>query len=100
MINDKQREIFAQEWRLSVSRQWPGLGRFRTSVYLHAGCPEMSIRLCETIVRTAAELGLPKIIDDLVRLPNGLVLITGANRFGQDDDDELHDRRDQPAAAV
>src|SRR5580658_8169507 len=83
MINDRQREIFAQEWRLSISRHWPGLGRFRTSVYLHAGSPEMAIRLCETVVRGSEELGILPIIDELTRLPNGLVLITGPTGMGK-----------------
>jgi twitching motility protein PilT len=83
MINEKQREIFAQDWRLSISRHWPGLGRFRTSVYLHAGSPEMAIRLCETVVRGSEELGILPIIDELTRLPNGLVLITGPTGMGK-----------------
>jgi pilus retraction protein PilT len=83
MSNDRMREVFAREWQLSFSRTWPGLGRFRTSVYLHAGAPEMAIRLCETVVRSAEELGLPPILNELARLPNGLVLITGPTGMGK-----------------
>jgi twitching motility protein PilT len=83
MINDRQRQIFAEEWQLSISRNWPGLGRFRTSVYLHSGCPEMSIRLCETVVRSSEDLGLPPVIQELTRLPNGLVLVTGPTGSGK-----------------
>jgi len=83
MTNDRMREVFAREWQLSFSRTWPGLGRFRTSVYLHAGAPEMAIRLCETVVRSAEELGLPNVLNELARLPNGLVLITGPTGMGK-----------------
>src|SRR6516165_6821314 len=38
MVNDKQRKIFEEQWQLCFSHHWPGLGRFRVSVYLHAGC--------------------------------------------------------------
>ena len=49
LMNEKHREIFAREWQLCFSRHWEGVGRFRASVYLHAGVPEMAIRLCETV---------------------------------------------------
>ncbi len=83
MVNERQREIFAKEMQLSMSRTWAGLGRFRTSCHLHCGCPEMAIRLCETVVRPMEELGLPELIRELTRLPNGLVLITGATGMGK-----------------
>ena len=83
LMNEKHREIFAREWQLCFSRHWEGVGRFRASVYLHAGVPEMAIRLCETSVRGRDDLGLPPVIDDFARLPNGLILITGATGNGK-----------------
>jgi twitching motility protein PilT len=83
VLNDKHKEVFAREWQLCFSRHWEGIGRFRASVYLHAGIPEMAIRLCETTVRQRSELGLPAIVDDLSRLPNGLILVTGATGNGK-----------------
>ena len=47
LMTEKHREIFARDWQLCFSRHWEGVGRFRASVYLHAGIPEMAIRLCE-----------------------------------------------------
>jgi twitching motility protein PilT len=83
LMNEKHREVFAREWQLCFSRHWEGVGRFRASVYLHAGVPEMAIRLCETSVRGRLDLGLPTVIDDFARLPNGLILITGATGNGK-----------------
>jgi twitching motility protein PilT len=83
LFNEKHREVFARDWQLCFSRHWEGVGRFRASVYLHAGVPEMAIRLCETAVRQRAELGLPAVIDELARLPNGLILVTGATGNGK-----------------
>jgi twitching motility protein PilT len=83
MVTERQLKIFAEEMQLSISRTWPGLGRFRTSVYLHSGCPEMAIRLCETVVRSAKELSLPEVVRELPRLPNGLILVTGATGMGK-----------------
>lgn len=77
------RQRFEQQRQLCYSRRWGELGRFRISVYLHAGVPEMAVRLCEANIRTLDELRLPPIVSDLTRLPNGLVLITGATGMGK-----------------
>src|SRR5262249_40767301 len=51
--------------------------------YSHSGCPEFSIRLCETVIRTAEQLGLPGVIDELTRLTGGLILVTGPTGQGK-----------------
>src|SRR5262245_31202163 len=68
-LNDAQKQFYQKEWQVCFSRHFPGVGRFRVSVYLHTGCPEFSIRLCETVIRSAEDLGLPAVIDELTRLP-------------------------------
>jgi len=83
VLNDKQRTVLEQEWQLCFSRHWPGIGRFRASVYYHGGCPELAIRICEGVVRSREELGLPDVIDELTRLPNGLILVTGPTGMGK-----------------
>jgi len=82
-LNAAQKTIFEKEWQVCFSRHFPGVGRFRVAVYLHAGSPEFAIRLCETVVRSAAELGLPPVIDELTRLPSGLILVTGPTGQGK-----------------
>lgn len=83
LLNDKLKQQFEDEWQACFSRHMPGVGRFRISVYLRAGCPEFSIRLCETVIRTAEELGLPAVIEELTRLPGGLILVTGPTGQGK-----------------
>jgi len=83
ILPPKQRAVLEEKWQLCFSRHWEGLGRFRTSIYYHAGCPELSIRLCETVIRSAEELHLPRIIEDLTQLPNGLILVTGPTGTGK-----------------
>ncbi len=43
----------------------------------------MAIRLCETEIRPADVLGLPPIVEELTRQPNGLVIITGPTGVGK-----------------
>src|SRR6185369_13541664 len=59
------------------------IGRFRISIYRHAGNYEFAIRLCETSIRSAEDLGLPSVIEELTRLPNGLILVTGPTGMGK-----------------
>jgi twitching motility protein PilT len=83
LLPPKQRAVFEEQWKVCFSRYFEGVGRCRASVYYHAGCPEMAIRLCETAIRPAAELGLPPIVDELTRLPNGLIIVTGPTGVGK-----------------
>jgi twitching motility protein PilT len=78
-----QRKTFESEWQLCFSRFWEGLGRCRISVYMHAGCPEMAIRVCETVIRSAEELRLPPVVEEFTRLPSGLILVTGPTGTGK-----------------
>lgn len=83
LLSDKHREQLERDWQLCFSRDWPDVGRFRMSIYFHAGCPELSIRLCETSVRSREELRLPAIIEELTRLTSGLILVTGQTGMGK-----------------
>jgi len=83
LLNEDQRRQFEKDLQLCFSRQLEEIGRFRISVYMHAGCHEFAIRLCETTIRTADELGLPQVLTELTRLPNGLVLVTGPTGMGK-----------------
>jgi twitching motility protein PilT len=83
LISEKQQRILEEQWQLCFSRHWPGIGRFRTSVYLHSGCPELAIRVAEATIRPRESLHLPPIVDELTRKPTGLVLITGPTGTGK-----------------
>jgi twitching motility protein PilT len=79
----EQIKTFEESWQLCFSKYWEGIGRCRITLYLRSGCPEMSIRLCETTVRTREELRLPPVIDEFSRLTSGLILVTGPTGTGK-----------------
>jgi twitching motility protein PilT len=83
VATEKHIAAFEERQRLCFSTTWAGAGRFRISVYYHALIPEMSIRICETRIRTLQELGLPQVIEDFARFPYGLVLVTGPTGVGK-----------------
>ncbi len=83
LLTDSLRENLERDWQLCFSKHWPEIGRFRISVYFHSGCPEMSIRLCETSVRSREELRLPAILEEVTRFSSGLILVTGPTGMGK-----------------
>jgi twitching motility protein PilT len=83
LLDQKQRLTLEDTKQLCVSRTWPGIGRFRVTLYYHAGCPEMAIRIGEVAIRSREELRLPAIVDELTRLPDGLLLVTGPTGMGK-----------------
>ena len=83
IMNEAQRDTFEREWELCISMRHPVVGRVRVTFYKRNGHPEMSFRFCGERVATREELGLPAKIDELVRRPNGLFLITGPTGAGK-----------------
>ncbi|MDD2679472.1 MAG: type IV pilus twitching motility protein PilT [Candidatus Omnitrophica bacterium] len=83
ILNNSQKEIFEKELELDFSLALPGLDRFRTNIHLQKGCPEAAFRRVPLEIPTIEKLGLPQIVSDLARRPNGLVLITGPTGMGK-----------------
>ncbi|MGC3957162.1 MAG: ATPase, T2SS/T4P/T4SS family [Verrucomicrobiota bacterium] len=83
LLNEQQRNKFAQEWELCISLLHPQAGRVRITFYRRNGHAEMSFRFCGERIASREELGLPERIDELARKPNGLVLITGPTGAGK-----------------
>jgi twitching motility protein PilT len=81
--NPRQHEALEENSQLCVSKNWVGVARFRASIYMRGGSPELSIRLAEKVIRNRQDLGLPEVVDQLTRLPNGLILLTGPTGTGK-----------------
>ncbi len=83
LVSEAQWQEYQREWELCVSSTREGIGRMRVSVYRHAGCAEAAIRLAHLELPTAAQLGLPPVVDEMTRRASGLVLITGPTGAGK-----------------
>jgi len=82
-LNDAQKQRLESDWQLCFSTSFGERDRARITIYYRNGTPELSIRLSEPEIRGRDALKLPAIIDDLMRRPNGLVLITGPTGVGK-----------------
>lgn len=83
VLSNDQKEKFEQDWELDLSLALPGLDRFRMNVHIQRGSVEAAFRRIPLLIPSMEELGLPRIIAELARKPNGLVLITGPTGVGK-----------------
>ena len=83
ILSDTQKEKFENTLELDFSLSLPGLDRFRANVHVQRGSVEAAFRRIPVIVPKIDELGLPSVVSDLARRPNGLVLVTGPTGMGK-----------------
>ena len=84
MLDGRQRGQWLASRRLSFSWSPPGLGIFRVSIYSHLGRMEASIRLGFKKIPTAESLGVPPLMIELAKRPQGgLLLVTGPTGVGK-----------------
>jgi twitching motility protein PilT len=83
VLTDSQKEMFERDLELDFSLALPGLDRFRVNVHLQKGSVEAAFRRIPLEIPSIEQLGLPPVVMDLGRKPNGLVLITGPTGVGK-----------------
>lgn len=59
------------------------VGRFRVNVYHKVGGLGATFRVIAPKIPTLDELGLPKVVENMIQTNNGLVLVTGATGTGK-----------------
>ncbi len=83
IMNDKQAASFelTKECNFAIS---PGdLGRFRVSALVQLGNVAMVLRTITTTIPRLEDLGLPKVLKDVVMTKRGLVIMVGATGSGK-----------------
>jgi len=83
VLSNSQKEIFERELELDFSLSLPDLDRFRVNVHLQKGAVEAAFRRIPLEIPSVEKLGLPQVVVDLARKPNGLVLVTGPTGMGK-----------------
>jgi twitching motility protein PilT len=83
ILTEQQKEVFEKELELDFSLAMPDMDRFRINVHLQRGSVEAAFRRIPLKIPRFEELGLPPVVIDLARKPNGLVLVTGPTGMGK-----------------
>jgi twitching motility protein PilT len=82
-MNEKQRLKFETTSELDLSFGIEQMSRFRCNVFVQRGNIAVALRQIPYRIKTFEELGLPKVVSELAKLPRGLVLVTGPTGSGK-----------------
>lgn len=82
-LSDYQMEVLREKGEVDFSYSSPGVGRYRVNAYRQRGTYGMALRIIPLNIPTTESLGLPPVINDLARLPRGLILVTGPTGSGK-----------------
>lgn len=83
ILNNPQKEMFERNLELDFSLALPDMDRFRGNIHIQKGSVEAAFRRVPLAIPGIQELGLPSVVVDLARKPNGLVLVTGPTGMGK-----------------
>ena len=76
-------EKFHRDRQVDFAFSWAGKARVRGNAFLQKGSAALAMRVIPFAIPTFAELGLPSIVEDWVRSPKGMVLVTGPTGSGK-----------------
>lgn len=83
ILTPEQKDQFQVNRELDFSYQYGDKGRFRVNVYFQQSHPSASLRMVQSIIRTAEELKLPPILHSFAKLRQGFILVTGPTGHGK-----------------
>jgi twitching motility protein PilT len=83
VLTDEQIQRFETELELDFSYQLARIARFRVNVFRDKGNCATAFRQIPAKIPTIKDLGLPMVLEELTRLPRGLVLVTGPTGSGK-----------------
>ncbi len=82
-LTDSQKQKFEKELELDFSLHFPNTDRFRINVHMQRGSVEAAFRRVSSKIPDWESLGLPPVVKELARKPNGLILVTGPTGVGK-----------------
>lgn len=83
ILTEAQKHKFEAENELDLSFGLKGLSRFRANIFMQRGAVAGAFRAVPFEIKTFQQLGLPPIIQELVKKPRGLILVTGPTGSGK-----------------
>ena len=83
IMNAEQIEQFEKSPEMNMAISDPDIGRFRVNIFQQRGEIAIVARNIKTGIPSAASLGLPPILNDLIMQKNGIVLFVGGTGSGK-----------------
>lgn len=82
-ILPKERQVLTAGGAMDLSIEVDKLARFRINIYYDMNGLCAAFRLVPTKIKRLRELGLPDVVDSVVKMERGLVLVTGITGSGK-----------------
>jgi len=83
VLTEQQKKKFEEENELDFSFSVEGLSRFRGNMFLQRGAVGGVFRMIPHKIPDINSLGLPPAVANLIKLPRGLILVTGPTGSGK-----------------
>ena len=83
IMNERQRNEFAETMEMNLALALPGVARFRVNVFQQRGSVGMVIRRIKADPPTLGELKLPPVISEIAMSRRGLALLVGSTGSGK-----------------
>ncbi len=83
IMNPEQKKKFKEDRDIDMAYSIAGVGRFRVNVFYQRGSVGLVLRVIPTKIRTAKELNLPPVIEEIADEERGLILVTGTTGSGK-----------------
>lgn len=83
MLSVDEKERLTKQRELDISYEIPNMARFRVNLHFERGNMGLAARVVAEKVPTMEELAMPKVVYELMRMNQGLVLVTGPTGCGK-----------------
>jgi twitching motility protein PilT len=83
ILNEEQKEELKRNKEIDFSLHIPEIGRFRVNIFHQRQGLGGVFRVIPERIPTMEELGLPKVLQELINLDYGLILVTGPTGSGK-----------------
>ena len=83
LLTEAQRQRFEATNELDMAFGLKGIGRLRMNIYRQRGAIGAAVRAIPSSFKTFEEIGIPPVIYDIMKVPKGLVLVTGPTGSGK-----------------
>ncbi|MBX2867107.1 MAG: PilT/PilU family type 4a pilus ATPase [Acidiferrobacterales bacterium] len=83
LLRDDQKQELATNHQVDTSVEYDDLGVLRINIFKERGRLAMANRIIGSSVPELSQLGLPQAINQLVDVPRGLILVSGATSNGK-----------------
>ena len=83
LLTESQRQRYEQNNELDLAFGLKGIGRLRMNIYRQRGSVGAAVRAIPSQFKTFDEIGLPDVIHEIMKIPKGLILVTGPTGSGK-----------------